>query len=407
MRTRKMQKLQVCGSVLALVLTAGFAQATERVWDGGGSGDLWTTADNWNPNGVPSALDLVFINDTSAGEPLIQTGIDATTPRVNMATLSGSADVVLNMTGGSLTNLGEAAEKYPMTVGSKPVGGVGTFNLSGGAVVSPGFLISNSGGSEGVVNMTGGSIDARKSGTLMGQFWENFGVGDAGTGTLNMSDGSIQANNLMVPGRPGPGVGLLNMTGGTIEADNVVKVRTNSFIQLDGGTITGDDLELDDTGEPDIVPLVDITGAGMLILRDPADEFLLEDYIEFGLITGNGVVGEVNLFENPSTGFYELTAISVADAADFDEDGDVDGIDFLAWQRGTPLPGFATKSEGDANGDKFVNEIDLGIWQDEFGNGAAAMAALASVPEPATLLLFAMGSLAIFAGSRRGQGNRH
>ncbi len=36
------------------------------------------------------------------------------------------------------------------------------------------------------------------------------------------------------------------------------------------------------------------------------------------------------MFQNPSTGFYELTAIFEADAADFEEDGDVDGIDFRA-----------------------------------------------------------------------------
>ena len=389
---KKTETLMVGGLCLTLLLITGFAQATEVVWDGGGSNDLWTTAGNWNFNAVPTSSDNAQINNGSA---LIDNTVHATVLNTDLLRVpTGGADTpVLTMTGGSLINLGLTENRYPMMIGSKgdaSAGDIGTFNFSGGSIVSPGFLISNSAGTEGIVNMTGGSIDARKAEPLLSQFWEDFAVGDAGTGTLNMSAGSIQANNLMVPGRPGPGVGFLNMTGGTIEADNQVNVKINSFIQLDGGTITADDLELGDNEEP----RVDITGAGMLVLRAPADVFSLEDYIEFGLITGNGIVGEVNLFQNSSTGFYEITAVSITDAADFDDDGDVDGIDFLTWQRGTPVPGFATKSEGDANGDGYVNDLDLGIWQDQFGPGGAEAAAVASVPEPATLLLLAMVGLA-------------
>ncbi|QEG36476.1 golvesin C-terminal-like domain-containing protein [Bythopirellula goksoeyrii] len=54
------------------------------------------------------------------------------------------------------------------------------------------------------------------------------------------------------------------------------------------------------------------------------------------------------------------------ETADFDEDGDIDGRDFLAWQRGfgkvSPV-----LADGDANGDDSVDGIDLGIWQDQYG----------------------------------------
>jgi hypothetical protein len=51
---------------------------------------------------------------------------------------------------------------------------------------------------------------------------------------------------------------------------------------------------------------------------------------------------------------------------DFDSDFDVDGRDFLAWQRNFGLTTGATKAQGDANGDGAVNEADLTEWQSRY-----------------------------------------
>ena len=59
----------------------------------------------------------------------------------------------------------------------------------------------------------------------------------------------------------------------------------------------------------------------------------------------------------------------VQHAADFDMDGDVDGRDFLAWQRGHGIQApNATKADGDADNDLDVDVDDLGIWQGQFGH---------------------------------------
>lgn len=65
-------------------------------------------------------------------------------------------------------------------------------------------------------------------------------------------------------------------------------------------------------------------------------------------------------------------------SGDFDGDGDVDGADFLTWQRDL----------GDAS--------SLGLWEGNFGTSAANVAA-SNVPEPssALLALLALGSLSI------------
>ncbi len=51
-------------------------------------------------------------------------------------------------------------------------------------------------------------------------------------------------------------------------------------------------------------------------------------------------------------------------SADFDGDDDVDGRDFLAWQRGYGISApNAVKADGDANNDTAVDDDDLGVWQ--------------------------------------------
>jgi hypothetical protein len=64
---------------------------------------------------------------------------------------------------------------------------------------------------------------------------------------------------------------------------------------------------------------------------------------------------------------------TLAPSADFDSDGDIDGKDFLSWQRGygTTAPN-GTKQAGDANDDQNVDEQDIGMWQDQFGSTPVA-----------------------------------
>jgi hypothetical protein len=54
--------------------------------------------------------------------------------------------------------------------------------------------------------------------------------------------------------------------------------------------------------------------------------------------------------------------------ADFNGDGHVDGVDFLAWQSNyASFVGGKTKSQGDANGDGIVDGVDFLIWQNAYG----------------------------------------
>ncbi len=73
---------------------------------------------------------------------------------------------------------------------------------------------------------------------------------------------------------------------------------------------------------------------------------------------------------------------------DFDEDGDIDGHDFLVWQQG-----FDTTYDSDVLADW---EANFG-----FGTGASLMAISTAVPEPATSAFVVSGLLASMLASRR------
>ena len=106
------------------------------------------------------------------------------------------------------------------------------------------------------------------------------------------------------------------------------------------------------------------------------------------------------LGENFGIAFYN-SWIQVAnpDAADFDEDGDVDNADLAAWQNGYGITGAAEHHQGDADGDFDVDGNDFLTWQSQFTGSLDLQAAVTAVPEPSTGILF-LGLLAIVSRVR-------
>ncbi|NOZ40246.1 MAG: PEP-CTERM sorting domain-containing protein [Planctomycetes bacterium] len=85
-----------------------------------------------------------------------------------------------------------------------------------------------------------------------------------------------------------------------------------------------------------------------------------------------------------------------------DNDADVDGSDFLAWQRGSGLTGVGA-ALGDLSGDTDVDDYDLWLWAQNFGATAAASSTATSfvVPEPSTASILALAIGGILVWRRR------
>jgi hypothetical protein len=69
-------------------------------------------------------------------------------------------------------------------------------------------------------------------------------------------------------------------------------------------------------------------------------------------------------------------------SADFDGDADVDGADFLAWQRGRGRSTGATHAAGDGDHDGDVDGQDFAVWTASFGAVGISGVAFDAVPEP-------------------------
>ena len=112
----------------------------------------------------------------------------------------------------------------------------------------------------------------------------------------------------------------------------------------------------------------------------PGDEIALEDLDVAGVAVWdtNAGAGGTSVFDNFSSTSELVTG---GFASDFDDDGDVDGDDFLNWQNHFPAGSGAVKSGGDADGDGDVDGDDFLIWQNEFPSPGA----VANTPEPASL----------------------
>jgi hypothetical protein len=87
--------------------------------------------------------------------------------------------------------------------------------------------------------------------------------------------------------------------------------------------------------------------------------------------------------------------------ADFNEDGNVDGRDFLTWQRNMGTTSTATTfAKGDANFNGTINSADLTVFNGQFGAVAAATSSIGIVPEPAAATLAAAALLITAAAAR-------
>ena len=78
---------------------------------------------------------------------------------------------------------------------------------------------------------------------------------------------------------------------------------------------------------------------------------------------------------------------AAGEQGDFDSDGDVDGADFLRWQRefGVMVEPHGSGADGDGSGQ--VDAGDLAIWQQHYGGTAVLKASVQTIPEPVSVAL--------------------
>jgi hypothetical protein len=100
----------------------------------------------------------------------------------------------------------------------------------------------------------------------------------------------------------------------------------------------------------------------------------------------------------------------IANSADFNHDGIVDGGDYVIWRKTNGGVAAPPGSGADGNGDGFINMLDYNLWRSHYGNpngsGSGGNLSSSSVPEPTGCVLLTIGALLAMA-PRRGRFSSH
>ena len=212
----------------------------------------------------------------------------------------------------------------------------------GGAIYSQGILnISNSTLSNNTAAYGGGVYNLGPAGVL-----------DIASSTITDNTALIRGGGVNIASGTAHISGSI-VAGNTAGADANVAgtLSTNAFNLIDVDPMLG---LLADNGGPTLTH-APLAGSPVIDLGDPAiashPNYDQRDFA-FDRIVGGRI--DIGAFESGAT------------SADFDTDGDIDGKDFLTWQRNFGST-TAVHPDGDANIDTVVNGADLSVWISTFG----------------------------------------
>lgn len=301
-------------------------------------------------------------------------GRDSTMVLTN-AMISGNSTTGSNSEGGGLSakdsqiTLIDSAITFNTTLGSQAPGG-GIFLDGGSLNIQNGNLFANgtsgqdsSGGAISAVNaevtITGTSVNGNQT---SGDASHGGGIHVVG-GNLTVRDSTISGNEVS---------GNSSLGGGIFSATDLTGASTTRILNstLSGNAATGASLSANKSlsrggGF--------YNAAGLTVFQHST---ITDNQVPY-LGQGGGVAS----VGDPATTRTEVLSTIISGntannalTADFDTDTDVDGTDFLFWQRGFGSGPGATQSSGDASLDGFVDGLDLTRWQDEFGTSLATMA---------------------------------
>ena len=312
------KKLILLVSFILVLSLAGSAFAVDHTWDGGGTGNDWITADNWDLDAVPASSDVVYIGGTAAVEvttttipgqsyppsanPLRMTDTSSMTI-TSTGKYWGRANVYVGMSSGD--NVTITVQSGGHLSGSKPIilgnsGADSTLNIYGQNDSIHLWLGRNSGGSS-VVNYDTTATSLHRDCT----------VGDAGDGTLNMTSGTL----------------VVEYTG---EGDFIIASQSGSTgtVNLDAGTIRCNNFSIGSGNGS-----MDIKAGKLIVDGDVTTE--IQGYIDTGKITAHGSGDAVDYdYNGRNIGKTTVYSILVCGSwgyfeGDINKDCEVDTLDLV------------------------------------------------------------------------------
>jgi T5SS/PEP-CTERM-associated repeat protein len=434
---------------LVTLLLAGRAQAVVKTW-AGSDGGSYSAPGNWDPGGTPGTADsLLFANGAVGSTYDIDFDVDSTVTQLTVATnplafagashtLSLTSTLIIGRTGSGTgnallsTSLAQLNTTYAGLGGDSGTSGTlnvtaGTFNVSGTAA-SDDVVIGYWG--TGAINVTNGADVTVAGDTNLAYFggavgnisvmgsgstWTSTGAVrfSKGTGTITVAGGGALSASALSLGFSGCTLaGNGTVTAPVVNANGTVSPSglSSSFgtLQITGAYTQGANgklrIEINDTtaGTFDRLGVsggVNLAGTLQVTLSSftPAqnDVFDILDFTSrlgtFATLTLPPLSGAL---EWDTTKLYVDGSIRVVLPGDFNENGVVDGADYVVWRKGL--------------GTTYVAS-DYNVWRTHLGGTASggAAAAASALPEPATALLVCMAGLVVTCNVRCAKNRSH
>ena len=381
-------------------------------WDNNAGGDF-NLGGNWSDGLVPLGSDSAIWNLGSVAGYTVQFGTNVATDsaiiksdkvefdlgsfQYSLAALNATTGLVVGQDStdnATLTiNNGTVQTKDVRVAAAAGANGTLTIGSTGSLLVDADVVL---GSGTGTLRVTGAAQVAVTGNVILSGNGRLEGAGLTATLVDNQT-GTVA---------PGLSAGILTLnadyqqqTTGTLEIEIGGTDNSNPNVpQFDQLVVTG---SANITGGL-AVSLID-AGGGMFV---PDDGDLFEIVTATGDLTSSlSNVSVPTLVDNSwlLSQIGNSLFLRVAEhLADFDGDLDVDGRDFLLWQRGFGITSGATKADGDSNGDGAVDGTDLDNWQIQFGYqiiGSPSPLGTLAVPEPAGIALL-LGFLVCAVRSR-------
>ncbi|QDS98175.1 autotransporter outer membrane beta-barrel domain-containing protein [Adhaeretor mobilis] len=356
-----------------------------RTWANTASGD-WNVSTNWDVGVVPNANNVSAIFDSAVTSPAtVYTNSAVTVESIQFGTLDDSGETQ------SYAIVGQGSVTLDSSANTPSINVIdGTHQFQAEVNLLDSTDVSVAAGASlafnNALNLNANTLTKTGTGTL--SINNQIGVGGGvvtalagvigGSGTIS---GDLNSDGATVA--PGNSHGKLTVAGDYLQTDGSLEIEINgaSADDISGNRqydllSVGGSLTLSG-GSLDIV---------MGFLPTVGDTFDILDFSSIdlsGATLNLGTPGTDLLWDSSRLAVDGSLTVIASLLGDFDADSDVDGGDFLTWQRGLGTTYLAS---------------DLTKWQNNYGRVVGnSLSSATTVPEPisASLLIISLGALGL------------